>query len=173
MNDVRIQATTDEQQIAFLTDQVGRQIKQKVEMGKTIEAYQKNASTALETMIDEKDLVDILTEKNNPQVPLVSERLAEQTVVHDDMVVYIAGLKTKQSHVADELQVHVRALTTLNVQKGNFSTHIFGIKEKVKVDKDDASVFHMDEQGHMEATIATDLIKWRDSSQMTLTRKES
>jgi hypothetical protein len=168
------ESTTIEQQISYLTDFVGRSTNQKIRIEKAKNMYSSLLKELTESIIDQNDMILQLTDDGAPdtQLSVAKQRLDKDMAIKDDINKRIEELNARYSELTDDLQAHLLVLTGLNLAKGNFHAHQFGLRDHVKQDKDDPSLFSFDALGSMEASIATDLNRWRDSSQMSLHKKE-
>lgn len=102
------------------------------------------------------------------QLALAQARLNKNLTLKEDIQNILNELTQQYQQLSDEMQAQLLELTKLEMEKANFIGHSFGIYNDVKIDKDDNTIFHFDEYGHMEAAIATELDSWKDSSHVTL-----
>ncbi|SFJ65552.1 hypothetical protein SAMN02799624_05404 [Paenibacillus sp. UNC496MF] len=177
MDEIKIQSTTPQEQQAFLRDFVARMTVNKLRVETLLGKIRGNANDLRENTIDENELILTMLDKYggdtaHPQIVQATKRLEQNQGYLATMEANIAELETTHSDTITDLQTHLKELADIEMSIGNFIAHIFALRDNVKIDKDDASVLHFEPTGSVEIAIATSRDSWKDSSQLTLTKKE-
>lgn len=179
--EIRMQDTsTIDNQISHLRNFIKREIQQKMRVEKSLVMYRRNYDDLTETVVDESYLMRKLEAElqTEPDDSALKEQLNNVTArrdhglnIKEELETLIADLVIQQMLSVNTLHAHQLELTNLSFMAGQFIAHVFGIRDGVKVDEA-TSTLTLTEGTSVEASIATELTKWKDSSQMSIIKKE-
>jgi hypothetical protein len=168
--------TTPAQQAKFLRGYVKNEIQQKVRLQETIRQYKTNHYNLNESVVDESYLKRQLegetqTDDVIRQLNQVNDRLNRFINLRQDAANRLQELDVRHEQMTQDLQAHVIELAATEIAQGNFTAHIFGLRDNVEFDEE-KNMVKFEPQGSVEVAIATDLASWKDSSQLTIIKKE-
>lgn len=146
-------------------------IQQKVRLNNLITDYADQEYKTRERVIDQTTLeTSMTTDGIDPsKIALVTERKKRDQDILARIQKTITQSKVDLEGITFRMNAHLEELTDIEMATGGFVTHAVGADENVTLDKENMIIKFVN-GGHVEIPIAARLIKWKDSSQLTINK---
>jgi len=170
-----------EQQTKYLRSLITGEIQQKVRLQETITEYKDEIDKMTDYIVDQAALVlaledevdkfPVAPEDKAKQLEHARNRLERHKAIREDHYKVVNELTDRHLEMVNDLQAHMIELSAIEISTGGFVAHSFGLRDNVKLDEV-TKVLTFYPTGSVEVPIATDLPSWKDSSQMTIIKRE-
>ncbi|QHW35855.1 hypothetical protein GZH47_33735 (plasmid) [Paenibacillus rhizovicinus] len=175
------ESSTPEQQQKYLRNLMVGEIQTKVRLEDTIQSYKAEVAKNTENIVDQAQIIrnletevagfPVIPPDKQKQLETAKSRLDRHLGLKVDFEKILSDLGGRNQQMVDDMQTHMRQLSNIEIGLGGFVAHSFGLRTNIKFDEA-SKALTFKPQGSVEVAIATDLASWKDSSQMTITKRE-
>lgn len=147
-------------------------IKQKIRITNLHNVYVEQESKTRERIIDQTQLVNDFKENNaaNAKLDLVERRLQNDIDTLENVKTYVEETRQEEEELIYQLNTHVEELSAYEIASGGFYAHVVGADKNATYERNTKAIL-LEPQGHAEMPIGIKLNSWKDSNQLTISKR--